>query len=69
MTPELAHLIRDPQEQADQLLKGQYEVVITTHLKTLKTLSFVWNSVTIADGISTPLFSKSYYAGDPEDFR
>ena len=30
VTPELAHLIG--QELADRLLKGQYEVVITTHL-------------------------------------
>ena len=30
--PELAHLIG--QELAEQLLKGQYEVVITTHLNT-----------------------------------
>lgn len=32
VTPELAHLIG--QELADRLLKGQYEVVITTHLNT-----------------------------------
>ena len=32
VTPELAHLIG--QELADRLLKGQFEVVITTHLNT-----------------------------------
>ena len=32
VSPELAHLIG--QELAEQLLKGQYEVVITTHLNT-----------------------------------
>ena len=33
VSPELAHLIG--QELAEQLLKGQYEVVITTHLNTI----------------------------------
>lgn len=35
VSPELAHLIG--QELAEQLLKGQYEVVITTHLNTKET--------------------------------
>ena len=36
VTPELAHLIG--QELADRLLKGQFEVVITTHLNTRSTI-------------------------------
>ena len=49
VTPELAHLIG--QELADRLLKGQYEVVITTHLNTRHYHNhIVWNSVSMADG-------------------
>ena len=49
VTPELAHLIG--QELADRLLKGQFEVVITTHLNTRHYHNhIVWNSVSMVDG-------------------
>ena len=52
VTPELAHLIG--QELADRLLKGQFEVVITTHLNTRHYHNhIVWNSVSMVDDIST----------------
>lgn len=60
MTPELAHLIG--QELADRLLKGQYEVVITTHLNTRHYHNhIVWNSVSMADGRKYHSNAKSYY--------
>ena len=60
VTPELAHLIG--QELADRLLKGQYEVVITTHLNTRHYHNhIVWNSVSMADGRKYHSNAKSYY--------
>ena len=49
VSPKPAHLIG--QELAEQLLKGQFEVVITTHLNTSHYHNhLVWNSVSMADG-------------------
>ena len=60
VTPELAHLIG--QELADRLLKGRYEVVITTHLNTRHYHNhIVWNSVSMADGRKYHSNAKSYY--------
>ena len=60
VTPELAHLIG--QELADRLLKGQYEVVITTHLNTRHYHNhIVWNSVSMSDGRKYHSNAKSYY--------
>ena len=60
VTPELAHLIG--QELTDRLLKGQYEVVITTHLNTRHYHNhIVWNSVSMADGRKYHSNAKSYY--------
>ena len=60
VTPELAHLIG--QELADRLLKGQYEVVITTHLNTRHYHNhIVCNSVSMADGRKYHSNAKSYY--------
>lgn len=60
MTPELAHLIG--QELADRLLKGQFEVVITTHLNTRHYHNhIVWNSVSMVDGHKYHSNAKSYY--------
>lgn len=60
VTPELAHLIG--QELADQLLKGEYEVVITTHLNTSHYHNhLVWNSVSMIDGHKYHSNEKSYY--------
>ena len=60
VTPELAHLIG--QELADRLLKGQFEVVITTHLNTRHYHNhIVWNSVSMVDGHKYHSNAKSYY--------
>ena len=60
VSPELAHLIG--QELAEQLLKGQYEVVITTHLNTSHYHNhLVWNSVRMADGKKYHSNAKSYF--------
>ena len=60
VTPELAHLIG--QELADQLLKGEFEVVITTHLNTSHYHNhLVWNSVSMIDGHKYHSNEKSYY--------
>ena len=60
VTPELAHLIG--QELADRLLKGQFEVVITTHLNTRHYHNhIVWNSVNMVDGHKYHSNAKSYY--------
>ena len=49
VTPELAHLIG--LELAEQLLKGQFEAVITTHLNTSHYHNhIVFNSVSMEDG-------------------
>ncbi len=60
VTPELAHLIG--QELADRLLKGRYEVVITTHLNTAHYHNhLVFNSVSMEDGKKYHSNAKSYY--------
>ena len=60
VTPELAHLIG--QELTDQLLKGEFEVVITTHLNTSHYHNhLVWNSVSMMDGHKYHSNEKSYY--------
>lgn len=60
VSPELAHLIG--QELAEQLLKGQFEVVITTHLNTSHYHNhLVWNSVSMADGKKYHSNAKSYF--------
>ena len=60
VTPELAHLIG--QELADRLLKGQFEVVITTHLNTRHYHNhIVWNSVSMVDGHKYHSNAKSSY--------
>lgn len=60
VSPKLAHLIG--QELADQLLKGQFEVVITTHLNTKHYHNHVvWNSVSMEDGHKYHSNSKSYF--------
>ena len=54
------HLIG--QELAEQLLKGQYEVVITTHLNTSHYHNhLVWNSVSMVDGKKYHSNAKSYF--------
>ena len=59
VSPELAHLIG--QELAEQLLKGQFEVVITTHLNTSHYHNhLVWNSVSMVDGKKYHSNAKSY---------
>ena len=59
-SPELAHLIG--QELAERLLKGQYEVVITTHLNTSHYHNhLVWNSVSMVDGKKYHSNAKSYF--------
>jgi hypothetical protein len=64
VTPELAHLIG--MELAEQLLKGNYEVVITTHLNTSHYHNhLVFNSVSMEDGRKYHSNSRSYY----EDVR
>lgn len=60
VSPELAHLIG--QELAEQLLKGRFEVVITTHLNTSHYHNhLVWNSVSMEDGKKYHSNSQSYY--------
>ncbi len=60
VSPELAHLIG--QELAEQLLKGKFEVVITTHLNTSHYHNhLVWNSVSMADGKKYHSNAKSYF--------
>lgn len=64
VTPELAHLIG--QELAEQLLNGQFEAVITTHLNTRHYHNhIVFNSVSMVDGHKYHSNSRSYY----EDIR
>lgn len=56
------HLIG--QELAEQLLKGQFEVVITTHLNTCHCHyhnHLVFNSVSILDGHKYKQLQKDYY--------
>ena len=49
-------------ELADRLLKGQFEVVITTHLNTRHYHNhIVWNSVSMVDGHKYHSNAKSYY--------
>lgn len=60
VSPEMAHLIGI--ELAEQLLKGEFEVVITTHLNTSCYHNhLVWNSVSMADGHKYRSNSRSYY--------
>lgn len=60
VTPELAHLIG--QELAEELLKGRFEVVITTHLNTSHYHNhLVFNSVSMADGRKYHSSARSYY--------
>ena len=60
ISPELAHLIGV--ELAEQLLKGEFEVVITTHLNTGHYHNhLVWNSVSMTDGHKYHSNSRSYY--------
>lgn len=60
VTPELAHLIG--LELAEQLLKGRYEVVITTHLNTSHYHNhLVFNSVSVEDGKKYHSNARSYY--------
>ncbi len=60
VTPELAHLMG--QELAEQLLKGRFEVVITTHLNTNHYHNhLVFNSVSMADGRKYHSNARSYY--------
>ena len=64
VTPQLAHLIG--QELAEQLLKGRFEAVITTHLNTNHYHNhIVFNSVSFTDGKKYHSNSRSYY----EDVR
>lgn len=64
VSPELAHLIG--LELAEQLLKGKYEVVVTTHLNTSHYHNhLVFNSVSMEDGMKYHSNSRSYY----EDVR
>lgn len=60
VTPELAHLIG--QELAEELLKGRFEAVITTHLNTSHYHNhIVFNSVSMEDGRKYHSNAKSYY--------
>ena len=60
VSPELAHLIG--QELAEELLKGQFEAVITTHLNTAHYHNhLVFNSVSMTDGHKYHSNSRSYY--------
>ncbi len=60
VTPELAHLIG--QELAEELLKGRFEAVITTHLNTDHYHNhIVFNSVSMEDGKKYRSNAKSYY--------
>ena len=68
VSPELAHLIG--QELAEQLLKGQYEVVITTHLNTKHYHNhLVWNSVSMVDGRKYHSNAKKLFYRSASDFR
>ena len=59
VSPELAHLIG--QELAEQLLKGQFEVVVTTHLNTSHYHNhLVFNSGSMVDGHKYHSNSRSY---------
>ena len=60
VTPELAHL--SGQELAEELLKGRFEAVITTHLNTSHYHNHViFNSVSMTDGRKYHSNAKSYY--------
>lgn len=60
VTPELAHLVG--QELAEELLKGRFEVVITTHLNTRHYHNhLVFNSVSMTDGRKYHSNCKNYY--------
>lgn len=60
VTPELAHLVG--QELAEELLKGRFEAVITTHLNTNHYHNhLVFNSVSMADGRKYHSNCKNYY--------
>lgn len=60
VSPELAHLIG--QELTEQLLKGQFEAVLTTHLNTSHYHNhLVFNSVSMADGRKYHSNTRSYY--------
>lgn len=60
VSPELAHLIGV--ELAERLLRGQFEVVITTHLNTSHFHNhLVWNSVSMEDGHKYHSNEQSYY--------
>lgn len=60
VTPELAHLIG--QELEEELLKGRFEAVITTHLNTNHYHNhIVFNSVSMEDGKKYRSNAKSYY--------
>lgn len=60
VTPELAHLAG--LELAEELLKGRFEVVITTHLNTNHYHNhLVFNSVSMADGRKYHSSARSYY--------
>lgn len=60
VTPELAHLIG--QELAEQVLKGRFEAVITTHLNTSHYHNhIVFNSVSMLDGGKYHSNGRSYY--------
>ena len=60
VSPELAHLIGV--ELAEKLLKGEFEVVITTHLNTSHYHNhLVWNSVSMEGGHKYHSNSRSYY--------
>lgn len=60
LSPELAHLIGV--ELAERLLKGEFEVVVTTHLNTKCCHNhLVWNSVSMTDGRKYRSNSRSYF--------
>lgn len=60
LSPELAHVIG--QELAERLLKGKFEVVVTTHLNTSHYHNhLVFNSVSMEDGKKYHSNQKSYY--------
>ena len=60
VTPELAHQIG--LELAEQILRGKYQAVVSTHLNTGHIHNhIVWNSVAIQDGKKYHSNSKSYY--------
>lgn len=60
MTPELAHQIGV--EFAEQLLLGQYQAIVTTHLNTKHYHNhIVWSAVSLEDGKKYHSNNKSYY--------